>query len=115
MSENTDIWMPLYIGDYLADTSHLDAEWSGAYLHILMHYWRKGPLPDDLERIISITKLRSTDAPSITQALLTEFFSLNGDGRWHQKRQDIEIKKWHIKQQKAKEKAVNAAKSRWRK
>jgi uncharacterized protein YdaU (DUF1376 family) len=113
MSKNTDIWMPLYIGDYLADTSHLDAERSGAYLHLLMHYWRKGPLPNDIGSVVSITKLRAVDAPSIAQALLTEFFTLNGDGHWHQKRQDIEIEKWNTKKKKAKEKAEKAAHSRW--
>lgn len=113
MSKNTDIWMPLYIGDYLADTSHLDAERSGAYLHLLMHYWRKGPLPNDIGAIVSITKLRAENAPSIAQALLNEYFFLNGDGRWHQGRADIEIEKWNDKRKKAQEKASIAAGARW--
>lgn len=107
--------MPLYIGDYLADTAHLDAERSGCYLHWLMHYWRKGPLPDDLDKLTSIGKLRTPNARSIAQELLRDFFTFNVDGRWHQERVDSEKAKWCNKRQKANEKASKASRSRWKK
>ena len=115
MPSKTDIWMPLYIGDILADTSHLDAERFGCYMLWLMHYWRKGPLSGNLPDLVGIGKLRCADALSIAQALLTEFFTQNGDSKWHQKRSDIEIAKWQDKQQKAQEKAKTAAEARWAK
>ena len=114
MSEKTDIWMPLYIGDYLADTTGLDAEKSGCYLHWLMRYWRDGPLPNDLEELIETGKLRGDDAPSIAQALLKKYFELETDGKWHQTRGDKEREKWRIKKVKAVEKASLAASVRWK-
>ena len=114
MSKKTDIWMPLYIGDYLADTSHLDAQRHGCYLLWMMHYWRKGPLPNNIDDLITAGKLRDKDAPSIAQALLTEFFVLDSDGTWHQKRQDIEKARWQEKVKKANEKAKRAASVRWK-
>jgi uncharacterized protein YdaU (DUF1376 family) len=113
MDSKVDIWMPLAIGDYLADTSHLNTTQHGAYLLLLMHYWRKGPLPNDPEQLANITKL-SMDAWSINQAVLMQFFVVGEDSLLHQKRSDRERKVWMDKRAKAQDKASKAAKARWK-
>jgi uncharacterized protein YdaU (DUF1376 family) len=81
-------WMPLYVGDYLGDTGHLTTTQHGAYLLLMMHYWRKGELPDDDRQLSKIAKL-----PLKTwcdyRATLQDFFY---EG-WKHKRIDAELAK----------------------
>jgi uncharacterized protein YdaU (DUF1376 family) len=81
-------WMPLYVGDYLGDTGHLTTTQHGAYLLLMMHYWRKGELPNDDRQLSKIAKL-----PLKTwceyRATLQDFFY---DG-WKHKRIEAELAK----------------------
>lgn len=88
MSKKLDTWMPLYIGDYLADTSRLTTEQHGAYLLLLMDYWRNGPPPDDDEVLASITRLNAQQWRKHAAALRA-FFTVDG-GTWTQKRAESE-------------------------
>jgi uncharacterized protein YdaU (DUF1376 family) len=80
--------MPLYIADYLADTTHLDCAESGAYLHLIMHYWQRGFLPDDDKKLSCIAKAQQKHWIKM-RPILVQFFH---DG-WKHKRIDDELKK----------------------
>jgi len=54
---STPPFMPLYVAEYLADTQHLDAADSGAYLHLIMHYWRRRELPRDDASLARIARM----------------------------------------------------------
>jgi uncharacterized protein YdaU (DUF1376 family) len=81
-------WMPLYVGDYLGDTGHLTTAQHGAYLLLMMHYWRKGELPDDDRQLAKITKLPLRTWREC-RATLQDFFH---DG-WRHKRIDVELQR----------------------
>jgi uncharacterized protein YdaU (DUF1376 family) len=84
-----DTWMPLYIGDYLADTMALEAREHGAYLLLIMHYWRNGPLPDDDRALAGIARVDRATWMEDTGTIVRGFFQAI-DGRLHHKRIDRE-------------------------
>jgi uncharacterized protein YdaU (DUF1376 family) len=79
-------WMPLYIGDYRADTTHLSAAQHGAYLLLIMHYWQQGGLPDDDEQLARIACMTIQEWRK-HRPVIRAFF---GEG-WRHKRIDHEI------------------------
>lgn len=81
-------WMPLHIDDYIRDTDHLSATEHGAYLLLIMKYWRDGRLPSDEGLIRRYAKL-SPDQWAESRAVLADLFE---DG-WRHKRIDAELSK----------------------
>jgi uncharacterized protein YdaU (DUF1376 family) len=82
------LWMPLYVGDYLAKTSHLTMEQHGAYLLLLMHYWANGSLPQDCGQLVAIARC-SDEWWAGNCKILAQFF----DNRWRNKRMEKELSK----------------------
>lgn len=66
-------WMPVYIGDELAETSHLTAEEYGAYATLKMHYWQHGRLPADDERLARIARCNPERWDSVKQSIWNLF------------------------------------------
>lgn len=80
-------WMPLYIADYLGDTAHLSTIEHGAYLLLMMHYWQRGSLPDDDDRLARIAGSMRIDDWRVIRPTVQAFFH---DG-WKHKRIDQEL------------------------
>jgi uncharacterized protein YdaU (DUF1376 family) len=80
-----DIWMPVFIGDYLAETMHLTAAQHGSYLLLLMAAWRRdGTLPDDDARFTLPARMSAAEWAE-NRAILAEFFTI-ADGMWRHER-----------------------------
>jgi uncharacterized protein YdaU (DUF1376 family) len=106
-----DIWMPLYIGDYLADTTRLTLEQHGAYLLLIMDYWRNGPPPDDDFVLAGICRTTPANWKKLRVALVG-FFTTESN-QWHHSRIDREIAEAAASKAKAEAKASKAAEARW--
>ena len=107
-----DAWMPLWIGAYLADTQHLSRDEHGAYLLLIMAYWRgAAPLADDDKRLAAIVKA-SADEWTAMRPVLAEFFICR-DGLWRHKRIDHELADAAAKKTKASIHGQAGANARW--
>lgn len=106
-----DTWMPLYIGDYLADTRRLTTTEHGAYLLLLMEQWRRGWLPDDDVQLARITGLRLEQWRKAAGTLRCYFGAGEIPGTMKQKRLEAE----RVKAITIAEKRAESAASRWAK
>lgn len=114
MSEKKpDLWMPLYIADYLADTTRLTTEQHGAYMLLIMDYWRNGPPPDDDAVLATVTKM-TPDAWRNARAMLAHMFRIE-NGHWRHKRIDDELEEAKSNKRRKSKQASDAAKARWAK
>ena len=81
-------WMPMYWSDFKADTEHLGALETGAYMMLIGHYWNTGGLPNDDTKLARIARM-TPEEWEIAKSTIAEFFQ---DG-WRHKRIDIELSK----------------------
>ena len=84
----SDAWMPFYVGDYLSATGRLTTEQHGAYLLILLDYWKNGPPPNDDGVLAALARLSPLAWKKAKPALLA-FFEVK-DGLLIQKRVEKE-------------------------
>ena len=97
--------MKLNVGDFIADTTHLSCEERGAYIALIMHYWRNSGLPDDDERLARIVSLDAMRWQCVRNAMILLFRP-----GWKHKRIDEELSRAAIKSAKA----VLSADKRWK-
>ena len=110
--KKTDAWMPFWIGAYLADTMAFTTEQHGAYLLLILAYWReRAALPDDDEALRGITKMDRAAWKRVRPVLARKFRV--ADGLWWHKRIELEIAAADARSKKASEKAAKAAQARW--
>jgi uncharacterized protein YdaU (DUF1376 family) len=110
--KKSDVWMPLYVTDYLADTMHLNTEQHGAYCLLLMSAWKSGGmLPNDPDQLMAITRL-TQQKWKISERILSHFFVVSGEF-WTQKRVVMELEKAQKITDERSKAGVKAMAKRW--
>ena len=85
-------YIPLFVADYLADTSHLSTLEHGAYLLLIMNYWQRGEsLPCGDMQLARIARMTPKEW-SVIRPAISEFFT-EDDGKWVHGRIDAELAK----------------------
>jgi uncharacterized protein YdaU (DUF1376 family) len=116
VSKKTDIWMPLYIGEYMADTMSFTTEQHGAYMLLLMACWReKGkPLTGTDQDMATIAGLTQPKWRAMKDKLLAKFI-VSEDGKVTHKRGLQEVMRAQAVSKKRSEAGKNGASKRWQK
>lgn len=76
----------MYWSDFKADTEHLGALETGAYMMLIGHYWNTGGLPDDDIKLARIARMTAEEW-AVSKSTIAEFFQ---DG-WKHKRIEQEL------------------------
>jgi uncharacterized protein YdaU (DUF1376 family) len=108
VSENPDVQMPFFIGDFLKHVARCDHAEGFAYVLLICDYWINGILPDDDQTLANVAKVSLRDWRRKFRPRLSMFFVIDG-GFWRQKRVEHELEKARTRMAKSRE--ANAA--RW--
>jgi uncharacterized protein YdaU (DUF1376 family) len=101
-------WFSFYTDDYLGNTMHLTTEEHGAYLLLMLTYYRtEKPLPG-YDRALAGTARLPLDRWLIARVALEPFFKADGDV-WRHDRIEAEIAERHEKHTKSSDRARHAA------
>ncbi|PHJ51100.1 hypothetical protein VF14_18520 [Nostoc linckia z18] len=106
-------WMPMYWGDYIADTQHLSQGQHGAYTLLMAHYWQRNMLQASFEQCLRIAKAFTKQEEDNVRFILEEFF-FEHDGCYKHKRIEQELLNARKRSAKYTERAKKAALARWR-
>lgn len=87
-----DVWMPLYIADYLGDTTHLTTEQHGAYFLLLMACWKQGGVLADNDAALAATARLGLAQWRKHRPVIQAFFTAQV-GQWSHKRISEELAK----------------------
>lgn len=114
MTAKSDVWMPLFVADYLKDTRHLSCTEHGAYLQLLMHAWTNGgTIPSSDARLAIITGLAPRQWKAVRPAVLG-FWQLQGDGQaYTHKRVEQELERARKITEKRSKAGSKGAANRW--
>ena len=112
--KKTDVWMPLWIGDYLADTMLLTTEQHGAYFLLIMAAWKEGGrLPNAPEQLQAIARLTPARWKA-HEPLLRAYFDVTPNF-WTHKRVLEELENAKKKSEARTKSGANGAAKRWEK
>jgi uncharacterized protein YdaU (DUF1376 family) len=107
-----DAWMPLWIGPYLADTTRFTTEQHGAYLLIIMDYWRSGAPPDDDTVLAQIARASAAAWRKLRPVLAPKFDIV--DGYWRHRRIERELADAKARKEADVARATRGAEARWK-
>lgn len=113
VADKVDSYMPLHIGDYLADTPDLTTEEHGAYFLILMALWRtREALP--MHRLRPTAKVSASRWASVW-AVIQRFFDVTDDGMVSQGRVNRQLADALARKRRASDRGAHGAAVRWSK
>lgn len=86
---------PHHIGDYGKDTRNLSVTEHGAYRLLLdYNYATERPIPTDSKELYRIVGAQTPAERKAVDKVAERFFPVNGDGRRHNKRAEVEIESY---------------------
>lgn len=114
MPAKVDVFMPMFGGDYLKDTTDLSTEEHGAYWLLLLNAWnRGGRLPNDQEKLARMAGLLHEPGRwKRVWSTIRRFWTVDGD-EIYQGRQMRELTRALEQQEAASERARRMNEARW--